>query len=106
MIAIRDASNLKRWYQLSVGELILGAAVAAVIAHLSIVGRDIGSGVSIVVYGFPLPFLTDHSVFGGSVNGIALSVDVVLWIFATAALILAVRKIRPFANVLRGTNGG
>ena len=86
--------------------MILAAALAAVIARLSIIGRDIGSGFSIVAYGFPLPFLTDHSAFGRSINGIALFGDVVMWILATAGVIIALRRIRPSANVKREPNGG
>ena len=103
MTAIQDASKSKRWYQLSVGELIL---VAAIVARLSIVGRDIGSGFSIVAYGFPLPFLTDHSALGRSINTFALLADIVLWILATAAIVFAMRRVRLLASTNRQPNVG
>ena len=69
------AMKSRHWYQISVLDLIVIAAVAAIIVRLNFVGHDVGSGFSIIDYGFPFPILTDHSEFGRSVDGIALLID-------------------------------
>ena len=84
----------RHWYQISVLDLIVIAAVAAIIVRLNFVGHDVGSGFSIIDYGIPFPILTDHSEFGRSVDGIALLIDVVLWIVTLVTVIIACRKLR------------
>ena len=103
---IRDSRIPLHWYQLSIVELILATAVVAVVVCLSAIRHDIGSGFSIVVYGFPLPFITNHSASGISVDGFALISNVVLWILSILALIITSRRFQASLSAKQEPNGG
>ena len=102
----RDGSKSTLWFQLSVVDFILVASVSAIFVRLSLNGWNVGSGFSITLYGFPIPFLTDHSEFGYSIDGFTLLVDLVSWIVACATPIIAVRKIRAYICATREANSG
>lgn len=98
-MSLKTRNPTDRWYQLTITEMILVVAVAAILSKLNLLGRDVGSGLSIIVYGIPLPFLTHHSAFGMSLDPINLSIDVVSWILMIAVVIGATRRIGNLTRV-------
>jgi hypothetical protein len=85
---------MKQWFRFSIADLCVACVIATAFANANLIQRDIGSGVQILLRGWPFPAATNHSFDGITIHWIGLSANVVTGIGLTAIATMIVGKLR------------
>jgi hypothetical protein len=85
---------MRHWFQFSIIDMLVTTAVAAGFTTLNFIEYDIGSGLSIVQKGWPLPFVTNHSLDGTAWQWTGLAINVFFGLFISGLAMMMSSRVR------------
>lgn len=68
---------MKQMWRFSLADLFVAVVIAAGLLITNLVQRDVGSGLQILLQGWPLPAATNHELSGMTIHWSGLLVDVI-----------------------------
>lgn len=84
---------MKRSFRFSICHLFAAITIAAWITVANLVKRDIGSGIYILIQGYPFPAATNHSLNGLTIHWMGLTANVFIAVALVGISVIAVERI-------------